>query len=192
MAKNNASVNSDSIYITKGTIRKDAIRVDSAEDIPEELRSTIKIVNGELELVCIEGNERCPLGSVIGYEVSNKTATGYNAWNIAAWKDLLDEPEPGVFYTRPVVLEAEPITEEYPTLLQGADISKEGKVWTLQTPWGPQNGEVGQAYWVRTGTAEDGTPKGYILAKDTESYQLFYVCDQNGNIGRKLSELDPA
>jgi hypothetical protein len=71
--------------------KKDAIRINTIADIPEFLQETIKINDNQINLVCVEGNETVPLGSVIGYEESSSTSTGWNAWHIAnAATNLLD------------------------------------------------------------------------------------------------------
>ena len=67
------------IYIHKQAgQKKDAVRISSVGDIPDFLRSSIDIARDKLYLTCVEGNETCPLGSVIGYEVSENTPSGYN------------------------------------------------------------------------------------------------------------------
>ena len=58
--------------------KKDAIRINSIADIPAFLKETITIKNNQINLVCVEGNETAPLGSVIGYEESTSTSTGWN------------------------------------------------------------------------------------------------------------------
>lgn len=47
--------------------KKDAIRINSIADIPEFLKETITIKDNQINLVCVEGTETAPLGSVIGY-----------------------------------------------------------------------------------------------------------------------------
>lgn len=63
--------------------KKDAIHINSIADIPKFLQETIKINDNQINLVCVEENETVPLGSVIGYEKSSSTSTGWNAWHIA-------------------------------------------------------------------------------------------------------------
>ena len=172
--------------------KKDAIRVSNVADIPEFLRETITISDGVVSLVCVEGSETCPLGSVVGYEQSKKTKTGYNTWFIANAATNLVEKD-GVFYTKATVLEATPITDEEPELLRGANIWRnEDGSWSYGASWGVQTGFPGQAYWVKSGVNEQGVPKGYILTKSEESYKLFIVCDEDGNDVGFLYEIDPA
>ena len=171
--------------------KKDAIRVSREEDIPEELKGAIKIVDGMLELDCVEGVEHAPLGSVIGYEKSNNTKSGINTWHIAnAATNLIEEN--GVFYTKATVLPAQRVGEELPKFMEGSQVFRnEDGSWTVITSWGQSTGYPKEAYFIRYGTHEDGTPSVNILTKSEESYNAYYVCDENGNIIGQLAELDP-
>ena len=101
--------------------KKDAIRVNTGKDIPEFLRSTIAIEGGQVKLVCVEGAEVAPLGSVIGYEESEKTSTGWNAWCIGNAATNLIERD-GVFYKKATILTAQQVSDEAPEFLEGANI----------------------------------------------------------------------
>ena len=200
--------------------KKDAIRVSREEDIPENLKGAIKIVDikdiperfmdvenanekrkNVIEKIkqdglavcldCVEGTEYAPLGSVIGYEKSNKTASGINTWHIAnAATNLVEEN--GVFYTKATVLPAQRVGEELPKFMEGTQIFRnEDGSWTVITSWGQSTGYPGEAYFIRYGTREDGTPSVNILTKSEESYNAYYVCDENGNIIAQLSQIDP-
>ena len=182
----------NTIYIHKEAgSKKDAIRVNSTRDIPEFLRNTIKVEGGKLKLVCVEGAETAPLGSVIGYEKSENTETGWNAWHIANAATNLVEVD-GVFYKKATILPAKLVDDEFPEFLEGAQITHNPNgSWTIKTDWGESTGFPGQAYWVRYGTKEDGTPDANILTKSEKSYQDYIVCDENGNDIGFLAEIDP-
>ena len=171
--------------------KKDAVRISKEEDIPEFLRGSVTIENGELVLDCVEGKERAPLGSVIGYEKSDKTASGMNTWNIANAATNLVEKD-GEFFTKATVFQAERVGSMLPSFMKGAPaaLNHDGS-WTVTTDWGQSTGFPGEAYFVRYGTKDDGTPDVNILTKTEESYQAYYVCDENGNIIGRLSEIDP-
>ena len=183
---------SNEIFIRKEAgKKKDAIRVNSEADIPAELKDTIKIVDGQLELDCTEGIEHAPLGSVIGYEVSANTKSGMNAWNIANYKDSLVEKD-GVFYTKAAINRAQKIGDELPAFMEGADVVKnEDGSYTVTTDWGQSTGYPEEAYFVCYGQKPDGKPDVNILTKTEPSYDAYYVCDQDGNVIEKLSEMDP-
>lgn len=200
--------------------KKDAIRVSKEEDIPEELKGAIKIVDindipedfmdeekapekrkNVIEKIkqdrlavcldCVEGTEYAPLGSVIGYEPSNNTKSGINTWHIAnAATNLIEEN--GIFYTKATVLPAQRVGEELPKFMEGSQVFRnEDGSWTVITSWGQSTGFPGEAYFIRYGTHEDGTPSVNILTKSEESYNAYFVCDESGNIIGQLSQIDP-
>ena len=172
--------------------RKDAIRINTVADIPDFLSQSITVVDKSLHIVCVEGNETAPIGSVIGYEESAQTPTGYNCWVIGNAATNLVEID-GVFYKKATVMEAQAVDNSYPEFLEGADITDnpDGS-WTINTDWGESTGYPGMAYWVRYGTKEDGTPDANILTKTEKSYKDYIVCDENGNDIGFLCEIDPA
>ena len=158
--------------------RKKAIRINGADDIPEFLQGSIVIAFGRVFLDCVEGHEECPLGSVIGYERSEKTVSGWNCWCIGNADTNLIERD-GVFYTKATILEATPITEEFPELMRGANIWRnDDGSWSFETKYGIMEGKPFEAYWVKSGENQDGTPKGYILTRSEESLNSFLVCDE--------------
>ena len=172
--------------------KKDAIRVNTISDIPEFLRGTIEIQGESLILVCVEGKEKAPLGSVIGYEESSSTPTGWNTWCIGNAATNLVEID-GVFYKKATVMEAQPVSDEFPDFLKGAEIRRnEDGSWTIKTDWGESTGFPGKAYWVRYGTKEDGRPDANILTKTEKSYNDYIVCDEEGKDIGFLAEIDPA
>ena len=172
--------------------KKDAVRITTVNDIPEFLKSSIVIARGLLYLTCVEGNETCPVGSVIGYEESENTPTGWNCWHIANAATNLIEMD-GVFYKKATVLQAQPVDEEFPEFLEGADISRnDDGSWSIKTDWGVSTGFPYQSYWVRYGTKEDGTPDANILTKTEKSYRDYIVCNEDGEDIGWLYELDPA
>lgn len=179
------------IHKQAGT-KKDAIRVSCEADILAFLNTTISIDGTQIKLICVEGNQVCPLGSVIGYEESASTTTGYNCWHIANAATNLVEID-GVFYKKATVMQAMAVTDEFPAFLEGAAIThNEDGSWTIETDWGKSTGFPGKAYWVRYGTKEDGTPDANILTKSEKSYRDYIVCNDNGEDIGFLCEIDPA
>lgn len=172
--------------------KKDAIRVNTINNIPEFLKSTITIEDGQVKLVCVEGVEVAPLGSVIGYEESEKTSTGWNAWCIGNAATNLIERD-GIFYKKATILTAQQVNDEAPDFLEGANIRHnfDGS-WTIVTDCGESTGFPGEAYWVLYGQKADGTPDANILTKTEKSYKDYIVCDESGNDIGWLSEIDPA
>lgn len=68
------------MYIHKMVVKKDAVRVNGADDIPAFLEDSIVLKEKQLVLTCVEGTETAPLGVVVGYEESSQTPTGFNCW----------------------------------------------------------------------------------------------------------------
>lgn len=172
--------------------KKDAVRVNTIADIPEFLKDTIKVEGESLILVCVEGTETAPIGSVIGYEESSQTSTGWNTWCIGNASTNLVEID-GVFYKKATVMKAQAVDEEFPEFLEGADIRhNEDGSWTIKTDWGESTGFPNKAYWVLYGKKENGTPDANILTKTEKSYNDYIVCDEDGKDIGFLNEIDPA
>lgn len=171
--------------------KKDAIRVNTLTDIPDSLKDTIKIEGDNLILECVEGIEKAPIGSVIGYEESSMTSTGWNAWCIGNASTNLVEID-GVFYKKATVMTAQKVSDTYPEFLEGANIRKnEDGSWTIKTDWGESTGFPGEAYWILYGIKDDGTPDANILTKSEKSYKEYIVCDEYGKDIGYLSDIDP-
>lgn len=192
MIKKGENIMENIIYIHKeaGT-KKDAVRVSREQDIPDFLKEAIKVVDGKIQLQCVEGTETAGFGEVIGYEVSDQTPSGYNCWVIGNAATNLVEKN-GVFYKKATIMKAMLVTdEEIPSFLSGADIRKndEGS-WSIKTSWGESTGFPGECYWVLYGINEDGTPDANILTKTEKSFKDYIVCDENGEDLGWLSELD--
>ena len=173
--------------------KKDAFRANSEESIPSFLREsgTVTFHGDHFTLVCTEGDEVAPLGAVIGWEESQATPTGWNTWVIGNTTNLIEVD--GTFYKKATVLMAAPVTEEFPTFLEGAPIEHNADgSWSITTDWGKSHGFPGKAYWIRYGTKPDGKPDANILTKTERSYKDYIVCGEDGEDIGYLYELDPA
>lgn len=171
---------SSKIFIQKAPKKKDAVRINSAEDIPEFLRNTISIDGDEMVMHNAEGGEqRAPLGMVCGFEKSEKTSSGYGMWPISDESRIIEKD--GVFYAKPQVTPACPMGVEIPDWLEGAPIKKNhDDSFTITTSWGKSTGNMMDSYWVRYGTKEDGTPDANILTKSEPSFDDYYLCTEDG------------
>ena len=184
------------IYIHKvAGQKKDAIRVTKESDIPEFLQKTITIVNGVLHLECVEGMETAPLGSVIGYEQSARTMSGWNTWCIGNAATNLVEVD-GVFYKKATIFPAMLLPEANEAQADWAkacNLTYNGDgTATIKTDWGFSTGRVGSDFLLLYGMKADGTPDANILTRGEKSYYDYIVCDENGTDIGKLSELYPA
>ena len=169
------------LHIHKEAGKKDAIRVLFESDILDFLKGNIILKDGRLHLICVEGNEIAPLGSVIGWEKSDSTPTGYNVWVIGNADTNLIEKD-GIFYTKPTIMKAEVVSDEFSEILKGAkNITRNADgSWSIKTDWGISTGYPGKAYWVVYGIKEDGTYDVNILTKTEESYKQYIVCNEAG------------
>ncbi|MCR4753870.1 MAG: hypothetical protein K5837_05690 [Candidatus Saccharibacteria bacterium] len=111
-------------------------RVTKEADIPDFLRESVRVPGDTIQITCVEGDEECPVGSVIGYEGSQTTSTGYNCWCIGNAATNLVEID-GALYKKATIMEAALLTEEYPEFLKGAEISRnDDGSWSIKTDWG--------------------------------------------------------
>ena len=179
------------ITICKKPGIKDCVRIENENSIPDSLKEVVRIEDGSIVLDCLEGEEKCPLGSVIAYE---KMEDGkMNVWNKTNWKETTKEVD-GVFYEIPKPNLAVKITDSLPqTIVDGLgdklSILPDGEV-QLETDWGLLKCEKENGYIVIYGKKEDGSLDAGILTKGTPSYEKYYVLDENGEIKESLQEHD--
>lgn len=175
--------------------KKDAIRVAKESDIPEFLRKTITIGDGILHLECVEGNETAPLGSVIGYEQSARTTSGWNIWCIGNAATNLVEVD-GIFYKKATVFPAMLVPkaeDDQPDWAKGCKLTYNGDgTATIKTDWGFSTGRVGIDFLLLYGMKADGTPDANILTRGEMSYYDYIICNEKGDDIGKLADLYPA
>ncbi len=179
------------ITICKKPGVKDCVRITTAEDIPEHLREVVRVEGEELVLDCLEGEERCPVGSVIAFE---KLESGkMNVWNKANWKETTREVN-GVFYELPKPNKALRVTEELPDAIKrglGDRLTKlPDGTHQLDAGWGMVTCAPNNGYMVIYGQKEDGSLDANFLTKGTPSFAQYYVLDENGNMVQTLEEYD--
>lgn len=155
------------IYIQKYPKQKDAIRINSEQDIPDELKDTIRIEGDKIICLAAEGYNESPLGSVIGFDRKAPTETGKGAWPLGEGSFIEKD---GMFFPAPEIRTAELIkTTEQPFILHteyGTEELKEGEQGFLVTrPNGSQN----------------------ILTIGTTSASDYMVCTKDG---KELCSLD--
>lgn len=179
------------IKIAKKPGIKDCIRINSADDIPEILKEVVKVEGEDLILACLEGEEKCPLGSVIAFE---KLESGkMNVWNKANWKETTKEVN-GVFYELPKPNVAVRVTESLPqSIIDGLgdrfSVLPSGE-FQIDAGWGLVKCAPNNGYVVIYGKKEDGSLDANFLTKGTPSFKQYYVLDENGDIAQTLEEYD--
>lgn len=179
------------ITITKKPGIKNCVRINSENDIPDFLKSAIRIDDKELILDCLEGQEKAPIGSVIAFE---KLENGkMNVWNKANWRETTKEID-GVFYELPKPNIAVKITDTIPQniidgLGQRFSVLPTGE-FQIDAGWGLVKCAPNNGYVVIYGKKEDGSLDANFLTKGTPSFAQYFVLDKEGNIVQTLDEYD--
>lgn len=179
------------ITIAKKPGIKDCVRINSVSDIPDFLKDVIRVEDEKLILDCLEGEERCPLGSVIAYE---RLETGkMNVWNKENWRETTREVD-GIFYELPKSNIAVRITDSIPQfVIDGLgdrfSVLPTGE-FQIDAGWGLVTCAPNNGYLVIYGKKEDGSLDANFLTKGTPSFSQYYVLDDNGEIVQSLQEYD--
>lgn len=147
------------MYIKKKQKEREAYRICTEQDIPQDLSDTIWREADHLVYICAEGTYVSDFGKVFGVDRNAPTETGKGVWPLDS--DSYVE-KGGRFYTNPHILEAEEI------LTTPFSVKYHGRIQTLSS---------GQSGWLIT--KHNG--EQYILNADTSSREDYYVCDEEGN-----------
>ncbi|MBQ6284682.1 MAG: hypothetical protein IJK67_00020 [Bacilli bacterium] len=179
------------ITICKKPGVKNCVRISGETSIPDFLKEVVRIDGDTIVLDCLEGEERCPLGSVIAFE---KLESGkMNVWNKANWKETTKEVD-GVFYELPRPNLAVRITDKVPqSIVDGLGdrftVLPTGE-FQIDAGWGLVKCAPNNGYVVIYGKKEDGSLDANFLTKGTPSFGQYYVLDENGEIVQSLQEYD--
>jgi len=169
------------------------VEIYTLRSIPEHLSKAIRLENHKLWLDNIEGCKCVPLGSVICYEKSDKTDSGYNCWSLGQLGiDLVKEDN--TFYPKNRIIHAMLIPnkdEERPLWVLRSNLTYNGDgTATLHTDEGSFTGRIGIDFILCHGIQK--TPITSLLTRNDEAYGTYIVCDENRNDVGKLCELYPA
>lgn len=179
------------VMITKKPGIKNCIRINGTSDIPDFLKDVVSVQGEELVLDCLEGKEKCPIGSVIAFE---KLDNGkMNVWNKANWKETTKEVN-GVFYELPKPNMAIRVGDTIPFEVTNGlgnrfSVLPNGE-FQIDAGWGLVKCAPNNGYIVVYGKNEDGSLDANFLTKGTPSFDQYYVLDKNGNIIQSLEEYD--
>jgi len=154
-------------YIRKYPKQKDAIRINSEEDIPQMLKGTIVIESGQIKMLSAEGVSTAPLGQVVGYDRKAPTKTGYGAWPLREGSYIEQD---GKFYSTSDICKAERIEPPF---------SIETKYGVMKLKEGEQGLLITTSY---------GSQR--ILTLGTSSAEDYMICDEEGNEIAPLSRND--
>lgn len=175
--------------------QNNAVEISTLSTIPEFLRDSVTLENHRLWLDNVKGCHSAPLGSVIRYEKSTKTTSGYNCWSIGQVDIDLVKID-GVFYKKPHILHAMLIPakdEAKPMWANSCNLTyNEDGTATLKVDGHTVSGRIGIDFIMCHGMKKDGKSNVSILATTDESYNSYIVCDDSGKDLGKLSELYPA
>lgn len=179
------------ITIAKKPGIKNCVRINDINDIPDFLKEVVKVQDESLVLDCLEGEERCPLGSVIAFE---KLDSGkMNVWNKANWKETTQEID-GVFYELPKPNIAVRVGDSIPeSVVEGLgdrfSVLPSGE-FQIDAGWGLAKCAPNNGYVVIYGKKEDGSLDANFLTKGTPSFSQYFVLDESGNIIQSLEEYE--
>ena len=178
------------IRICKKPGVKACVRINSEEDIPEFLKEVVKVDGDYLLLDSLEGMERVSLGSVIAYEQLKDGKM--NVWNKANWKETTVEKD-GVFYNLPIICEAVPLNKDIPSSIMNelnGRLVINGDMCSLDAKDGVQTCKIDEGYLVIHSRNEDGSIDASILAKETPSFEEYYIVNENNEFAETLKEYD--
>ena len=180
-----------SLIICKKPGIKNCVRISGKSTIPDFLESVVRVEWENLVLDCLEGEERCPLGSVIAYE---KLDNGkMNVWSKANWRESTKEVD-GVFYEIPKKYKAVRVTDTIPqSIISGIgkrfSVLPTGK-FQIDAGWGLMKCTPNNGYVVIYGKKEDGSLDANFITKGTPSFSQYYVVDADGDMTQSLEEYD--
>lgn len=172
-----------------------AIRVSTFDTIPVELRDAILILNCQLRLHNNNGSQVVPSGSIIAYEKSDKTRSGYSCWAVAGpHTDVVKVGE--VLYIKPSITHAMLIPDKEdvkPLWVHRCNIAYNGDgTATLKNGNISTTGRIGIDFLVCHGMVGSTNFKPTILTREDPSYGEYLVCEESGKDIGKLCELYPA
>lgn len=172
--------------------QSNAVEVSTLSTIPEFLREAITLENYRLLLDNAQGYKSVPLGSVICYEKSDKTLSGYNCWSIGQIDIDLVKIN-GIFYKKPHIIHAMLIPAEdeaKPVWVNSCKLTYNGDgTATLNLENKSVSGRIGIDFILCHGMRKNGKQNASILATTDEAYNDYIVCDDSGKDIGKLCEL---
>ncbi len=186
------------LFLRKEIKRKlNAIRINSKKDIPLFLSTSISIIEHTIYYISMKGmNENpksCPIGSVIGWDTSQLTNTGFYCWHITNFENILEKDS--FFYLISPLLRAEPIGDKLPDFFHGCTVGglmssivrHNENSWMIYRKNHQKVIPFWQGYWV----FEEKKSNIHILLKNDISYTEYLVCDKNGKSLGLLCEINP-
>ena len=170
-------------------------RITDINSVPEFIRDCVRFCeDGSILIDNVDNKnehvERCKPGEIIVYEKTNDSALprGWNLYVKGNAATTLVEKN-GKFYRLPSVVEAQFITDEFPSFINGAKIThNEDGTWSLDCGWAVVSGKPGDI-WAKYGVNNDGSIDANIIAvSQKDTINEYFVCTADGVIIEPLSE----
>lgn len=175
--------------------QENSVEISTLSTIPEFLRDAISVEHHQLILDNVSGPVAVPLGSVICFEKSDKTTSGFNCWSIGQVGVNLTKVD-GLFYTKPRILHAMLIPSEdeaKPLWVKHCNLTYNGDgTATININGKPSSGRIGIDFILSHGMDKNGNPKATILSTFDKDYHSYLVCDDSGKDIGLLSDIYPA
>lgn len=172
-----------------------AIRVSTLNTIPVELRGAIQIINCMIRLHNDNGPQLVPSGSIIAYEKSEKTPSGYNCWAVAGPHTNVVKIDEAL-YIEPSIVHAMLIPDKEdikPLWVNRCNLTYNGDgTTTLKNGIHSTTGRIGIDFIIASGMVGSPNFKPSILTRENPSYSDYLVCEESGKDIGKLCELYPA
>ena len=174
---------------------ENVVKITTVGSIPAELEEAIKIVKCKVQLDTNDGIKVVPTGSLICFEKSNQTPSGYNCQMVASPRTDLITID-GKVYIKPSIIHAMLIpdkNEVKPLWVEHSKLTYNGDgTATLHTAKGDFSGRIGIDFLLCHGLKKGGNYEVNILTTYDKSYTDYIVCDESGNDLCMLSALYPA
>ena len=171
------------------------VKITALSTIPEELREAIRIVNCRLYVDTIDGIKVAPTGSIISFEKSEETSSGYDCRVVATpHTDLLNVNN--VIFIKPTIMHAVLIPDKdevRPLWAVRSKLTYNGDgTATLHTAEGDSTGRIGIDFLLCQDVKKAGNYKVSILSTYDEAYSEYILCDDDGKDIGKLVDFYPA
>lgn len=165
--------------------QENTVTIHTVLSVPKFLQAALYLKDYKVWMESEDGLISAPLGSVIGYEKSEKTYSGYNCWPIGCLGSDLIRID-GLLYRNPYVAYGMLIPGPndhiaLPLWVQRCKLvyNEDGQLATVTTGDKNLTGRVGKDWLISYGMSrENGIPNAAIISADDERFDEYMVCDE--------------
>lgn len=187
--------NINRIHTRPVALPDNVVKITTTSSIPAELKGAIRVINCKVQIDTIDGIKTVPTSSLICFEKSNQTPSGYNCWLVAGPHTNLITID-GTLHIKPPITHAMLIPdkeEARPLWVARTNITYNGNgTATIHTADGDFSGRIGVDFLLCHGMKKGCNYNVSLLRRSDESYDDYIVCDESGQDLGMLSELFPA